>query len=406
MLGIGLYINERQTVPEGGHPMHKRWEVVRHQYTWRAAVRESGRAAARNGDLLGAVLFSVFAFWAAGQERALLPYIRFEVLAVLLSLMLVLGGLRRAGAVEMVCGLLLDRCQTVRGVAGFFTGACFFSSMLITNDASLLIFVPESILLLKRLHQENVVIPVIILETLGANLGSTLLPSGNPQNLYLYFHYQMELSAFLHVTVPITVLSAVMLYMGVRRIPDRFVPSIRSDVYTTSIRAVLLYGALFFMTGAVILRILSLPWLLCPILFSVVYDRHFIREVDWKLLALFVFLFIGVGNLEHLPALSESIRESLAGWELECAILVSQITSNVPAAVLLSGYTGKDTLLVAGTDIGGLGTLIASMASLISFRCYTKMEGHKTWSYLESFTLWNVIFLLVLYGGEKALLAN
>lgn len=384
--------------------MHERWEALRRQYTWRAAVRESGAEAGRNGDLLAAALFCVLSFWAAGHERAVLPYIRWEVLAVLLALMLVLGGLRKIGVIEMACGLFLERCQTVRGVAGFFVGACFFSSMVITNDAALLLFVPESILLFQKLHQKTVLIPLIVLETLAANLGSTLLPSGNPQNLYLYFHYGMEISSFLCITLPITAAAALLLWLGVRRLPAIPVSVVHGDVHNVNIHSFGMYMCLFFVTGAVILRFLSLPWLVVPILGAAARDRHLLRAVDWKLLALFVFLFVGVGNLEHLPQLSRLIRESLSGWELEGGILMSQIISNVPAAVLLSGYTEKGTLLVAGTDIGGLGTLIASMASLISFRCYITMEGHKTWAYLKSFTIWNAAFLLVLYEGAKVLL--
>lgn len=355
----------------------------------------------RNGDLTGAVLFSLSAWWAAGEDRAMFPYIKWDVLAVLFSLMLVLGGLRKLGAIEAVCGLILETCRTARHVVLFFVGACFFVSMFITNDAALLIFVPESIVVLQRLGLGRFIIHAVVMETLAANLGSTLLPSGNPQNLYLYFHYQLGFGEFLAVTLPITVISAALLYGACRLVPAASVPIIHPPLFFVRGRHFFLYTGLFFLIGAVILRLLPMEILVIVPLVIAVTDRSLFRRADWKLLLLFIVLFVGVGNLENFPLVSESIRNRMTGWELEAGILMSQFISNVPAAVLLSGYTDQGLALVAGTDIGGLGTLIASMASLISFRCYTQMEGHRTWAYLKSFTLWNLGFLLILYAGAK-----
>lgn len=356
----------------------------------------------KNGDLAASGLFALAAWIGAGGERAVFSYIKWDVLAVLLSLMLVLGGLRAMGAIEAVCGLILETCRTARQVALFFTGACFFGSMLITNDASLLLFVPESIAVLRRLRQDRWIIHTVVLETLAANLGSTLLPSGNPQNLYLYFHYQLDLGDFLAVTLPITLASSLLLYGACRLVPASPVPILRPPLFFVKGRAFFWYTALFLVIGLVILRLLPVEILAFVIIGALLTDRTLLYKVDWKLLSLFIVLFVGVGNLEHWSGLSDFITGSLAGWELEAGILASQIISNVPAAVLLSGYTEEGLSLVAGTDIGGLGTLIASMASLISFRAYAHMEGHQVWAYLRAFTWWNLGFLAVLYAGAKA----
>ncbi len=356
----------------------------------------------KHGDLVLAGLLSLASWWAAGESRAILPYIKWDVLAVLFALMLVLGGLRKLGAIEAVCGLILETCHTARSVVLFFTAACFFVSMLITNDAALLIFVPESIAILRRLGLSQYMIHAVVMETLAANLGSTLLPSGNPQNLYLYFHYQLGFADFLAVTLPITAVSACLLYGACRLIPSTPVPVIRPPLFFVRGRRFFFYAGLFFLIGTVILRLLPIEILAVVPLAIVCIDRSLFGEADWKLLALFIVLFVGVGNLEHFPLISETIHSRMAGAELEAGILASQLISNVPAAVLLSGYTENGLALVAGTDIGGLGTLIASMASLISFRCYTQVEGHRTWDYLKSFTLWNLGFLLILYAGAKA----
>lgn len=377
-------------------------EHIRH-YTWRAAVRLSAERAARNGDLFAAGLFAALSFLAAGGEGAVLPYIQWDVLALLLALMLVLAGLRRMGAVEAACLLALESCRTVRAAAFFFTAACFVSSMFITNDAALLVFVPESILLLSRLGLKRYVPFVVVLETLAANLGSMLLPSGNPQNLYLYFHYQMEFGEFLAVTAPLAAVSGLLLFLAARRLPSQPIPPIRPPVLSLRGGKLLLYLFLFLLVGAVILRLC--PVYMLAVLFAAVLlaDRSLFGRADWKLLFLFVCLFVGVGNLERQPFISELVRSGISGWNLEAAVLLSQCISNVPAAVLLSGYTDDGAALVAGTNIGGLGTLIASMASLISFRCYTAMEGHDTRGYLKLFTLWNLAFLAALYGAARFL---
>lgn len=354
-----------------------------------------------NADLLAAVLFAIIAFWSAGNGRAVFSYIKWDVLAMLLSLMLVLGGLRKLGAIEAVSGLILEMCQTIRHVTFFFTGACFFLSMFITNDASLLLLVPESIAILKRIGGDRWIIHTVVMETLAANLGSTLLPSGNPQNLYLYFHYQLDLAPFLAVTVPITVASSVLLYGACRLVPSIPISTIRPPLFFVRGRRFFLYLLLFVVIGGVILRILPLEILALVVGIVCITDRQLFQAVDWKLLAFFVALFVGVGNLEQLPLISTLIKDSMSGRELEAGILASQVISNVPAAVLLSGYTEEGLVLVAGTDIGGLGTLIASMASLISFRCYMRLENHQTWAYLRSFTFWNLAFLLALYGIMK-----
>ncbi len=148
---------------------------------------------------------------AAGNQAVFWPAIQWNVLAILMCLMLILGGLRQAGGIQWVCYHLLRRCHSVKAVCAFFIFSCFISSMVITNDASLLLFVPESIWLFRKLKKDDWLPFLVVLETIAANMGSTLLPSGNPQNLYLYFMYGMKFSDFLKITVPITALSGLLI---------------------------------------------------------------------------------------------------------------------------------------------------------------------------------------------------
>ena len=271
--------------------------------------------------------------------------------------------------------------------------SCFISSMVITNDASLLLFVPESIWLFRKLKKDDWLPFLVVLETIAANMGSTLLPSGNPQNLYLYFMYGMKFSDFLKITVPITALSGLLL-LGIlwgRRneamaLPQQKAPAVRGR-----------QAALFtFLLGAIFLVLLKiLVWWMAAIVvipLAILSDYRLMKKVDWKLLLLFICLFVFAGNMSHMPW----VIRHLKGNPLMQGVFWSQIISNVPAAVLLSSVNTQGEMLVAGTDIGGLGTLIASMASLISYRAYKQYTGRSVREYLVIFTGWNILFLVCL----------
>lgn len=359
------------------------------KYSWSLL---KGRA-----DLAGAALFGAAAYGAAGSGRAIWPYLDWRLLSLLFCLMIVTGGLRQCGLLERLCFFFLRRCVTARQISLFFTMAAFFSSMVITNDAALLVFVPETILLLWRSGRRDWIAPAVVWETMAANLGSMLFPMGNPQNLFLYFHYRMGFLPFLGMTLPYTVLSFLLLFAAAWCRRDEPAGAALEKRPVQRKEGALL-GGLFLVIVLAVLRLI--PWegaLLLTIL-AVWRRPALLGGADSHLLLLFAFLFIGVGNLQHVPFLSEEIRSFTAGHELAAAVLLSQVISNVPAAVLLSGYTENARALVVGTDLGGLGTLIASMASLISFRLCSKVPGLAMGRYLLLFSGWNLAFLAVLSG--------
>ena len=348
-------------------------------------------------DLAGAAVFGMAAYGAAGSGREIWPYLDWRLLSLLFCLMIVTGGLRQCGLLERLCFLFLRRCASAREISLFFTMAAFFSSMVITNDAALLVFVPETILLLYRSGKCGWIVPAVVWETMAANLGSMLFPMGNPQNLFLYFHYHMEILPFLGITLPYTAAAFFLLLAAAwcrRDEPARAALEKRP----VQRKEGTFLAALFLVIVLAVLRFI--PWegaLLLTIL-AVWRRPALLAGADSHLLLLFAFLFIGVGNLQHVPLLSEGIRDFTAGHELAAAVLLSQVISNVPAAVLLAGYTENAQALVVGTDLGGLGTLIASMASLISFRLCSKVPGLAMGRYLLLFTGWNLAFLAALLG--------
>ncbi len=361
----------------------------------------------QNIDLSAALLLAlVTACFTEIDPLALLGTINFSLLALLFCLMAIAAGLRQLGFFTKVFSLLFHERMGSRSLSRFFIFICFFTSMAFTNDVSLIIFVPLAISIFKEARALRLVIPVLTWQTIAANLGSMLTPIGNPQNLFIYSHYEMNLWEFLQITAPITWLSAALLYLASFTLTDR--PLLlhwgTGEKLPRGKIGLLLF--LFLLCLLNVLRILPISYLLLAVVPAIfLLDRKLFFAVDYKLLFLFLFLFIAVGNLTHIPGLSEAPREWVRGHEFWAALLLSQVISNVPATVMLSPYTDDYTALLLGVNVGGLGTLIASMASLISFKAYLSMRFHWTRPYLLVFTGANLLFLAVLIGFYLLILA-
>ena len=323
-------------------------------------------------------------------------YLDLRTLGLLLSLMLVVAGLRQAGFFDAVIHRLLSVVRDTRSLTLTLVGACFFSSMLITNDVSLLTFVPLAALLLEQTGQRRLMVPVIVLQTIAANLGSMLTPMGNPQNLYLYARSGMGVWAFLKLMAPASLLSLALLTAASLLLSGR--ETLRPPVYEGACRGAGRWLALFGVCLLTVAR--ALPWgvtLAAVLAFAALTDRTLLRRADYGLLLTFVFFFIFIGNLKRLPAVSGALSGLITGHELSAGVLLSQVISNVPAAMLLSGFTERYDALLLGVNIGGLGTPIASMASLISYKLYLQTAEAEPGKYLGRFTVWNLLFLAVLW---------
>ena len=272
-------------------------------------------------------------------------------------------------------------------------------SMLITNDVALITFVPFAILLLNLTGQQQLLIPVVVLQTLAANLGSMLTPIGNPQNLYLYSLSGMSFSRFVLTMLPCTLLSGLLLALSLFLLPARPVhlPPSGEPAALSDRRKPVMHFLLFLLCLGCVLHLL--PWqamLAVTVCCMLLFDRSILKKVDYGLLVTFLFFFLFIGNIQRLPGIAARLGEIVAGRELPVGAAVSQLISNVPAALLLSGFTSDYRALLLGVNIGGLGTLIASLASLISYKQYIGCEGCRRGHYLLVFTLANLAFLAIL----------
>lgn len=348
-------------------------------------------------------------------------YIDFRVLALLFSLMAVVRGFSSIGVFTRLGTMLLTHVHSLRMLSALFIFLCFFFSMLITNDVALITFVPFTILVLSMAEQKKFLIPVIVLETIAANLGSMLTPLGNPQNLYLYTISELSIGAFVRIMLPYSFVSAILLLIFILFLPKDTVStatvantanstntvtaSNTSNVICEAVKArknsrilFTAYLILFLLCLLTVLHILPYQIMLLLVLTGfLLLDYRVLKDVDYFLLLTFLCFFIFIGNMKQISLVHELISKLLVHHEVLMGIGASQIISNVPAAILLSGFTDDYSALLIGVNLGGLGTLIASLASLISFKFYTHSNGSDTRRFLGIFTLYNVIFLGVLF---------
>lgn len=376
-------------------------------------VRKIVNFAKKETVLFAAVLLAFGSMVCVPPDMQYLSYIDYRVLALLFCLMTVMEGFKSTGFFAAVAGKLLEKVKTFRQLYLVLVFLCFFTSMWITNDVALLTFVPFTVLVLRMTGLEQEMIPVIVLQTIAANLGSMTTPVGNPQNLYLYSISGMGIGAFLQIMGPLTLISAGLIFL-ICLIHKDF--PIRQGMLGKEIVGVRKAGenqvlaVLFFISLLSVFRILSWQLLLLIVLASCIGIKAFCKEkylplkADFGLLLTFVAFFIFIGNMGRICVVREVLSQVLNGRELLISFLCSQMISNVPAAILLSGFTQEYRGLLQGVNIGGLGTLIASLASLISYKFFAA-ESEQTPAagtrgrYMITFTIWNVGMALVLLAA-------
>ena len=346
------------------------------------------------------VLAAVSAFFVR-PDAAYAGYIDWQTLGLLFSLMAVMAGLREIGVFARLGGMLLKAVRTTRQLACVLIMLCFFTSMLITNDVALITFVPFALTVLKLAGMDRQVIPVVVLQTIAANLGSMATPIGNPQNLYLYSQSGMAFGPFFLLMLPYTAISLALLLMCLFVIPKRTLDSSAlaaegAERKIPALRAAA-YAVLFVLGVLSVAKIVPWTALLVIVLIAVlILDRKVLLKVDYALLVTFSGFFVFIGNLGRIDAFRQVVERLISGREVLLSVAVSQVLSNVPTALLLSGFSDNWPALILGTNLGGLGTLIASMASLISYKLLAKEHPALKGKYFVQFTLYNIGFLAVL----------
>lgn len=344
-----------------------------------------------------AVVLAILSSIAVPPDAAWAGYIDWDTLALLFSLMAVTKGLQGLGLFDALGAALLRRMAATRQMVLVLVFLPFVFSMLITNDVSLITFVPFALTVLHMAGQDRLVIPTVVLQTAAANLGSMLTPMGNPQNLYLYNRSGMGFGAFCALMLPYVVLSGVCI--AVLCVLPRSVP-VHTDLPATPLgdkRKMALCGAGALLCLGCIAKVLPpLGVAAVTAVVLIIGDRPLLARIDYSLLGTFIAFFVFIGNMGRIESFQNFLSGILAGHEVAVAVLASQVISNVPAALLLSGYSSAWPQLIVGCNLGGLGTLIASMASLISYKLVAKQHPEMRPKYFAWFTLCNVGLLALL----------
>ena len=330
-------------------------------------------------------------------DRGYFAYIDWRTIALLYCLMVLVAGLGRAGLFTALAHALCKRTSTSRALAIVLVLLCFFSSMFITNDVALITFVPFAVTVLGLTGKLRLTTFVVVMQTVAANLGSMLTPVGNPQNIHLFSHYNMAPGEFFGATLPVCAISLPMIIIMCMLFKNEELRVDYGERPGMDIRLLAVCAVLFALSLAVVFR-LTEWYVLLPVVLVVLLlvDRRLLLKADFMLLATFAFFYVFVGNIARIDTVRELLDSVIDGRELLLGAASSQVISNVPAAMLLSGFAEDGRALLLGVNIGGLGTPIASLASLISMKLYSRVPGSNGVHFMLSFLLINFLFLALL----------
>lgn len=330
-------------------------------------------------------------------HRPNLEHVDWKVIASLFSLMLIVKGLEESGLLETISTSLLRRSSSTRTLLMIITMLSFFLSMFLTNDVAILTFLPLLYSLAKK-SDINIVVGAVLI-TVAANLGSAATPLGNPQNLFLFSHFNLKLPQFFSIIFPFVSLSFVAIVLCV--FLQKSTP-ITIDLPTQALKNKshsLLFLSLGVLVISSVLNIIPYTLTTTIVVFAAIFtNKNLFKFVDYHLLLTFIFLFIAINNIasfENFQKIINALVDTQAHTYL-ASIIISQFISNVPAAILLAPFTHDVNALLIGVNVGGLGTLIASMANLLALKSIQQNQPHLTKDFIKSFTFYNLALLALL----------
>lgn len=333
-------------------------------------------------------------------DKEYISYFDFKTLSCLFCVLAVVCALRNINFFYMLAGKLVARFKTIRTAVLALVYITFIGSMLIANDMALLTFLPLGYLVLKTTNMQKHMAFTFIMQNIAANLGGMLTPFGNPQNLYLYSRFNIPDTEFVQIMFLPFIISVALITVCCLFVPGTPIKQNDEAIYLPKKRTVLLL-LLFALSIAIVFR--GIPyWVGLVIIPCVLFftDKKALKDVDYPLLLTFVFFFIFAGNMARIEPVKELLSHLMQKSTLLFSVISCQFISNVPSAVLLSNFTTDYSSLLIGVNIGGVGTLIASLASLITFREYSKDQPGKTGSYILKFSALNFGFLFALTAIE------
>lgn len=353
--------------------------------------------------LSASLLAAAISLFITPPSTELLHDINWRTLATLFMLLTVLEGFKS----ENIFAPLLKKTKNlsrIKTLTIFFVFCVFFSSMFVTNDVSLIIFVPLTIILFRAGGKEKYILPVLTFENIAAIRGSLLMPFGSPQNLFLYAKSGISTPEFIKMMLPLWIFSAFLLYIFISilyRKDSKEKIEIQEDVVTENSqlhhKRRIMYQVLFLVVVAsIVTRTRFYPVVLAFVFISVLTsDRKILFKTDYVLLLTFLCFFTFSSSICRHPAISEFLKNSVAGHEYVWSILLSQVISNVPASIVLYPFSTNLRALLYGLDSAGLCSLIGSLASVINLRLYMREYPGKSLAFVKTFTWISLAFFAV-----------
>lgn len=335
-------------------------------------------------------------------DKEYIGYFDFKTLSCLFCMLAVVCALKDINFFFVIARKIVHFFKTARMSILALVYITFIGSMLIANDMALLTFLPLGFLVLSSTGKQKYMAFTFIMQNIAANLGGMLTPFGNPQNLYLYTKFNIPNGEFMGIMAPPFILSVVLITLCCIIFVKNEPLMISDEKIELNGKRTALYLALFALAIAIVFR--GIPyWIGLIIIPAVLFfaDRHALESVDYPLLFTFVFFFIFAGNMARMDAVRNFFSALLSKNTLLFSALSCQCISNVPSAILLSQFTGNYAELLIGVNVGGVGTLIASLASLITFREYVKHDPKSTRRYIAEFSAFNFGFLIILIAFEQ-----
>jgi len=338
-------------------------------------------------------------------DNTYLSYFDLRTLATLFCTLAVVAAFSHIHLFEVISKTIVIKLHTLRNATLGLVMITFVGSMLLANDMALLTFLPLGYFVLNSTGNKHAMAFVFIMQNIAANLGGMVTPFGNPQNLYLYSYFNIGTAEFVKIMLPSFLTATVLIIAICFFVKPTPLVLQKDEHHTLPPGKTILYSVLFVCSILIVFRVI--PYIAGTIVITAILlicDKKSIKEVNYPLLATFCAFFVFSGNLARIPAVSTFFSGLLPMNTLLFGILSCQCISNVPSAVLLSHFTTDYHSLLPAVNIGGLGTLIASLASLITFSEYKKHNPGKTKRYILLFSLINFGFMLVLYIIQSLLL--
>ena len=328
-----------------------------------------------------------------------LDYFDFKTLTCLFCVLAVVCALKNIHFFSLLAEQIVALFKNARASILALVYITFLGSMLIANDMALLTFLPLGYFVLTSTKKEKYLIFTFIMQNIAANLGGMLTPFGNPQNLYLYTKFNIPTTEFISTMLPPFLISVALLTLCCFIFVKKESLQITQKKIQLPLARTIVYGLLFMLSIIIVFRVIPFWIGLIVIIVALLFlDRKALHDVDYGLLLTFVAFFIFSGNMSRIPLVQSLMSSLLEQNTLLVSILSCQVISNVPTAILLSQFTGNYTELLLGVNIGGVGTLISSLASLITFRTYMQHNPGKAKEYILEFSAFNFGFLLLLTG--------